>query len=281
MYYYGARYYDPKMSLFISVDQKSEDYPGWMPYHYVHQNPINMVDPTGMSAEPPTEYKTASGKTLLKTNDGSNDVITVPDAMVGDFKQYNASYQNGNQGLYDSQSWNDNMKASILGFETLGDMDNVLGDFTRQWSRQNAIDYLQNPTIGSGMGMAFSEALSQWSDPEKLVMGASIFVGGLKPSMRTSSLEATQTITKSKAPMQALLDDIAKNGVKEPISYVRSGGSNYIVDGHHRFYSAQKLGIKNVPVQRVKLPFKGYKSATDLVKEGRQPGYWNHMKAKK
>ncbi len=43
------------MSLFISVDQKSEDYPGWMPYHYVHQNPINMVDPTGMSAEPPVK----------------------------------------------------------------------------------------------------------------------------------------------------------------------------------------------------------------------------------
>lgn len=55
MYYYGARYYDPKISLFISVDQKSEDYPGWMPYHYVHQNPLNLVDPTGMAAEPPTD----------------------------------------------------------------------------------------------------------------------------------------------------------------------------------------------------------------------------------
>ncbi|SFJ02041.1 ParB-like nuclease domain-containing protein [Myroides guanonis] len=99
--------------------------------------------------------------------------------------------------------------------------------------------------------------------------------------MRTSSLEGTQTITKSKAPMQSLLNDIAKNGVKEPINYVKSGGRNYIVDGHHRFYSAQKLGIKNVPVQRATLPFKGYKSVTDLVKEGRQPGYWQHMKAKK
>ena len=24
---------------------------GWTPYHYVHQNPINLIDPTGMSAE--------------------------------------------------------------------------------------------------------------------------------------------------------------------------------------------------------------------------------------
>ncbi len=43
------------MSLFVSVDQKSEDYPGWMPYHYVHNSPLNLVDPTGMAAEPPTD----------------------------------------------------------------------------------------------------------------------------------------------------------------------------------------------------------------------------------
>lgn len=129
--------------------------------------------------------------------------------------------------------------------------------------------------------MSASESLSQWTDIYKLTAAASIFVGGISPSMRTSFLEGTQTITKSKAPMQSLLNDIAKNGVKEPINYVKSGGRNYIVDGHHRFYSAQKLGIKNVPVQRVTLPFKGYKSVPDLVKEGRQPGYWQHMKAKK
>ena len=51
MYYYGARYYDPRISIFVSVDPLAEKYPGWTPYHYVHNNPINMVDPTGMEAE--------------------------------------------------------------------------------------------------------------------------------------------------------------------------------------------------------------------------------------
>src|SRR5690554_2250671 len=51
MYYYGARYYDPRISIFISVDPLAEKYPNYTPYHYVHQNPINLIDPTGMSAE--------------------------------------------------------------------------------------------------------------------------------------------------------------------------------------------------------------------------------------
>jgi len=51
MYYYGARYYDPRISIFVSVDPLAEEFVGWTPYHYVHQNPINLIDPTGMSAE--------------------------------------------------------------------------------------------------------------------------------------------------------------------------------------------------------------------------------------
>lgn len=53
MYYYGARYYDPRLSIFISVDPLAEEFVGWTPYHYVHNNPINLIDPTGMSAEEP------------------------------------------------------------------------------------------------------------------------------------------------------------------------------------------------------------------------------------
>lgn len=45
LYYYGARYYDPRISLFISVDPLAEQ--TMTPYQYTYQNSINLVDPTG------------------------------------------------------------------------------------------------------------------------------------------------------------------------------------------------------------------------------------------
>ena len=52
-YYYGARYYDARLSRFLSVDPLADiDLNiGWNPYHYVHNNSIRLTDPTGMKAD--------------------------------------------------------------------------------------------------------------------------------------------------------------------------------------------------------------------------------------
>src|SRR5690554_5198610 len=46
-YYYGARYYDPKWSIWLSVDAEFARFPSYSPYNYTLQNPINLVDPDG------------------------------------------------------------------------------------------------------------------------------------------------------------------------------------------------------------------------------------------
>lgn len=43
------------------VDPLAEKYPGWTPYHYVHNNPVNMVDPTGMEADGWIQWSTRNG----------------------------------------------------------------------------------------------------------------------------------------------------------------------------------------------------------------------------
>ena len=47
LYYYGARYYDPRISIWGSVDPLAEKYPSWSPYNYCFSNPIKLVDPNG------------------------------------------------------------------------------------------------------------------------------------------------------------------------------------------------------------------------------------------
>ncbi|KAA5535580.1 RHS repeat-associated core domain-containing protein [Paenimyroides baculatum] len=83
MYYYGARYYDPRISIFVSVDPLAEQ--TMTPYQYVNNNPIMFTDPTGMSAEgagPPVRpgfllmpvYKTRT-YSYMGTTHKSKDIV--------------------------------------------------------------------------------------------------------------------------------------------------------------------------------------------------------------
>ena len=48
--YYGARYYDPKISVWLSVDPLFSRDPQLMPYHFVKNNPIIFIDPKGLTS---------------------------------------------------------------------------------------------------------------------------------------------------------------------------------------------------------------------------------------
>ena len=54
LYYYGARYYDPRLSLWISTDPLQEKYLSISTYIYSFNNPIKYIDPTGMEGEIPS-----------------------------------------------------------------------------------------------------------------------------------------------------------------------------------------------------------------------------------
>ena len=76
LYYYGARYYDPKISIWLSVDPLAESFPNWNPYNYCLQNPINMIDPDGRAPED-IIVTAKDGTKLFTLNDGKKTITTM------------------------------------------------------------------------------------------------------------------------------------------------------------------------------------------------------------
>jgi RHS repeat-associated protein len=56
LFYYGARYYNPRYSVWLGVDPMVEKYAGISPYNFTLNNPVLLVDPDGRDIDP-----TASG----------------------------------------------------------------------------------------------------------------------------------------------------------------------------------------------------------------------------
>src|SRR5690606_30830328 len=155
MYYYGARYYDPRLSIFVSVDPLAEQFMGWTPYHYVHQNPINLIDPTGMSAElyddPPEEGDFKNGDTHTDSsgswtyqnrvwydNTGNDNNILAP-IVIGDEK-----ISVGTQIV-------DSILSEINSF-----FDAIAADNKRMLSKVSSGPYGPLSGVGSGFSLNFN-----------------------------------------------------------------------------------------------------------------------------
>jgi len=95
-YYYGARYYDPKWSMWLSVDPLVEAMPSWSPYNYTFNNPLKYTDPTGMVPEKeyPDSYKGELGKGDWRESDRINN-----NSVWQEANKYNI--QNNNTGQYE------------------------------------------------------------------------------------------------------------------------------------------------------------------------------------
>ena len=106
LYYYGARYYDPRVSVWLSVDPLASKYPYVTPYNFVENNPIRLVDPTGLgpdcadcpegSIDPVVVTPKESGAKQEKSNPQDNTKIPVIDYL---------NFRTSNSSSSSSSSW--------------------------------------------------------------------------------------------------------------------------------------------------------------------------------
>ena len=80
MYYYGARYYDPRISIFVSVDPLAEEFPNYGGYVYTMNNPINLVDPTGMAPE-------ESDGWIIQTSKRDGNTLVTYDSSINNMEE--------------------------------------------------------------------------------------------------------------------------------------------------------------------------------------------------
>jgi RHS repeat-associated protein len=85
LYYFGARYYDPSIGRFISVDPLAEENTAWSPYSYSKNNPLNRIDPDGRNdflARLAVYFNAESHKTVNDYNNFASSRVVIPQAGI-------------------------------------------------------------------------------------------------------------------------------------------------------------------------------------------------------
>ncbi len=74
-HYFGARYYNSGLSIWLSVDPMSDKYPSMSPYNYCANNPVILVDPDGRIIKPYNEVSKTFMMKYLSKQFGNNNKL--------------------------------------------------------------------------------------------------------------------------------------------------------------------------------------------------------------
>ena len=112
--YFGARYYDSGLSIWLSVDPMSDKYPSMSPYNYCMNNPIIIIDPDGKDCDIVVEGNTITISATYYTKKGNEGNLQ---AALDEWNSQSGKYQiKGEDGkMYDVKF---NLKVSKEKFET-------------------------------------------------------------------------------------------------------------------------------------------------------------------
>ncbi len=218
---YGARNYDAALGRWMNIDALSDDYYQWSPYNYAMNNPVFLIDPDGNSVD--TVYVNEQGEEIVNTNDGSDDVIVIKDEDLEEFEEL---VENTQEWRLNSEEWNKNIKADILGFKSIEEMEGILGAFANQWSRQGAIDFLQDPSATNALKMSFKETIAQNLNPlnhlpnPKIKTRVKVDVPQVRPKSNVPQVRPKSNVPQVKTTLDANVKPETATPVKHKNSWI-------------------------------------------------------------
>jgi len=289
-----ARHYDPTSSRFLSPDPAGFAGSTWDLYNFANNDANNQFDPDGRFGK--EVHHQAQGY-LNRGNIGMDfgqqwhHQVALRSFWEGNHNTQRDMYLTRNAGYFQggNGSWGSMFSGGLDMVPIAGGVKSwVEHGFTgRDLVTGERINSGGNQVLlGVGIAAAFIPGGSQAraggtllrTEARAALQTEFAFAKGNLSGRLTSwnaakrvnpfELAPTHPITKSRGEFAKLKADIAKNGVKEPISYIEHNGQKYILDGHHRARAAKELGLKDVPIQEVQLPFKGYNTIDDVLKGG-------------
>jgi RHS repeat-associated protein len=116
MYYYGARYYDPRISVWMSVDPMWEKYRSFSPFAYCGSNPINRIDPDGRD-----DYEiNRKGKVVNRIENTERDAFFMVDKKGNRIEGKELTFDYGIVENFQSQ-YSDKAKTTFDWYNVRGD----------------------------------------------------------------------------------------------------------------------------------------------------------------
>ena len=106
--YFGARYYDSDVSVWLSVDPMADEAPGWTPYRYGYNNPIINVDPYGLLEDWFMNKKTGDvyyNSDMKKGDEGTGAMKGNNWVHMGENGMFNNSSEGGSDMEVNSQNY--------------------------------------------------------------------------------------------------------------------------------------------------------------------------------
>lgn len=207
-YDFEARYYDSAIGRFHMMDPLCEKYYSVSPYAYCGNNPVNRIDPDGRDW-----YEDEDGNTMWRRDQAKEHTDDNGKVWKNIGTEYlhirgnNATlFQQGTNAAGELTLHTSTYKIddeSTLKWEA--DREAVLGWMSTDASISAAKEWEQNRTLGNWIKFCALEVLGQYTDPMKLVGGASVGIIGYSSMLGNSP--------KAYAPR------VRARGVQDPISH--------------------------------------------------------------